>query len=272
MATYLVGDLQGCLDDLHALLAQVNFNSLNDHLWLTGDLVARGPKSLETLRFIQSLGDHAHTVLGNHDLHLLATAAGFAKPKEKDHIQPILDAADRDQLLNWLRHQPLLLEHPSLPFVITHAGIPPQWDLDTARKAARNVESILQSDDYLNLLKNMYGNGPDQWSPDLSSVEKLRFTINAFTRMRFCFPDGRLDMQSKLPPHDPNISELIPWFNVSDRKHIEKKIIFGHWAALMGYEDNNVVGLDTGCVWGESLTLLRWEDGQYFATECPIYA
>lgn len=272
MATYLVGDIQGCFDDLCHLLDQARFDPECDELWLAGDLVARGPKSLDTLRFVKALGSRATTVLGNHDLHLLAIANGIAKPKAKDKIQAILDAPDSAELLDWLQRQPLLAEHPSLPFVMAHAGIPPQWDLKQAHQHAREVESCLQSADYLWLLQNMYGNGPDLWTPELKGIDKYRFTINAFTRMRFCYPDGRLDMACKLPPDHPDTGELLPWFSLPRSQPLGKKIIFGHWAALSGYEDNTVIGLDTGCVWGNSMTLLRWEDDARFETACPVYA
>ncbi|WP_036820589.1 bis(5'-nucleosyl)-tetraphosphatase (symmetrical) ApaH, partial [Photobacterium sanctipauli] len=263
MATYLVGDIQGCFDDLCQLLEQAQFDPNHDELWLAGDLVARGPKSLETLRFVKSLGSQATTVLGNHDLHLLAVANGIAKNKPRDKIQAILDAPDSEALLTWLRQQPLLAEHPTHPFVMSHAGITPVWDLDTARSCAREVEHILQGDNYLWLLKEMYGNGPDQWDPGLEGIERYRYTINAFTRMRFCYPDGRLDMECKLSPRQASSTELKPWFELT-RQPIDKKMIFGHWAALMGYQDQQVIGLDTGCVWGNSMTLLRWEDGARF--------
>ncbi|KHT65540.1 bis(5'-nucleosyl)-tetraphosphatase [Photobacterium gaetbulicola] len=271
MSTYLVGDIQGCLDDLRQLLDTAGFNPHQDQLWLTGDLVARGPQSLETLRFVKSLGQQATTVLGNHDLHLLAVAEGIAKNKAKDKLQAILDAPDSDELLHWLRHQPLLAEHPTLSFVMTHAGIPPQWNLKQARKRAKEVERVLQGDNYRWLLKNMYGNGPDTWSADLKGIARYRYTINAFTRMRFCYPDGRLDMACKLSPQEAASDQLVPWFALA-RPEMGKKMIFGHWAALMGYEDDKVIGLDTGCVWGNSMTLLRWEDGARFEHACPVHA
>lgn len=272
MSTYLVGDIQGCFDDLRYLLDMAGFDPQYDELWLSGDLVARGPKSLETLRFVKSLGDKATTVLGNHDLHLLAVANGLAKAKSKDKTQPILDAPDREELLDWLRRQPLLAEHPRHPFVMAHAGISPQWDLPTAHQQAREVETCLRSNDYRWLLENMYGNGPDLWSPDLTGIEQYRYTINAFTRMRFCYPDGRLDMHCKLSPDHPEIGPLKPWFELPRQHPLDKKVIFGHWAALMGHEDQQVIGLDTGCVWGNSMTLLRWEDGARFEKPCPVYA
>ncbi|MDF4917275.1 bis(5'-nucleosyl)-tetraphosphatase (symmetrical) ApaH, partial [Vibrio parahaemolyticus] len=198
MATYIVGDIQGCFDELQRLLEKVSFSAKKDQLWLAGDLVARGPKSLETLRFVKSLGASAIVVLGNHDLHLLAVAHGIKKVKDKDRTAPIFAVPDKEELLTWLAQQPLLAEHDE--FVMCHAGISPQWNLKTARKCAREVERIIQSEKLPWLLKNMYSNQPDSWDDSLQGLDRYRYIINAFTRMRFCFPDGRLDMDCKLPP------------------------------------------------------------------------
>ncbi|MCA0935273.1 bis(5'-nucleosyl)-tetraphosphatase (symmetrical) ApaH [Vibrio alginolyticus] len=265
MATYIVGDIQGCFDELQRLLEQVSFSPKNDQLWLAGDLVARGPKSLETLRFVKSLGDSAKVVLGNHDLHLLAVSHGVKKLKEKDKTSPIFTAPDSKKLLRWLTQQPLLAEHNE--FVMCHAGISPQWDLETARQCAREVESILQSDHLSWLLHNMYSNTPDYWDASLKGLERYRYTINAFTRMRFCFPDGRLDMDCKLPPQQVSADELIPWFELPQRVSLGKPVLFGHWAALQGHVDDEVIGLDTGCVWGGELTMIRWEDKKIFTQQ-----
>jgi len=262
VSNYIVGDIQGCFDELKLLLEQVDFDRNTDTLWVAGDLVARGPKSLETLRFIRSLGNSAKTVLGNHDLHLLAVASGIHPVKSKDKTLPILEAEDRDELLHWLRDQPLLLEHDE--FVVCHAGISPMWDLETARSCAREVETILQSDRWLWLITNMYSNLPDQWNSDLQDLERYRYIINVFTRMRFCFSDGRLDMKCKLPPSQVNGDTLLPWFELEQRIQLDKTVLFGHWAALEGYHGKDVIGLDTGCVWGGHLTILRWEDKQFF--------
>lgn len=262
MSTYIVGDIQGCFDELQALLTQAGFCADNDHLWLAGDLVARGPKSLETLRFVRDLGDNATVVLGNHDLHLLAVSLGIHKVKKKDQTQPIFDAPDRDELLAWLRQHPLLAEHDQ--FVMAHAGISPQWDLDTARQCAREVEHVLRSEHWPWLIEHMYSNTPDFWQPTLSGLERYRYIINAYTRMRFCLPDGRLDMACKLPPNEVSPQELMPWFRLPQRIQLAKPVLFGHWAALEGYQGESVIGLDTGCVWGGSLTMLRWEDQRWF--------
>ncbi|OEE70955.1 bis(5'-nucleosyl)-tetraphosphatase (symmetrical) [Enterovibrio norvegicus FF-33] len=277
MATYLVGDIQGCFDDLKTLLDTVSFDENHDHLYLAGDLVARGPDSLSVLRFIKSLGAHGHAVLGNHDLHLLAVAEGFKKPKAKDKTQAILYAPDRAELLSWLRQQPLLIHcdssNDNAPgFVMTHAGIPPDWDLDSAKRHANAVESILRSDRYSWLLENMYANEPAKWSEKLEGIERFCYTINALTRMRFCKPDGSLDMACKLPPEEVTDGHLVPWFEVKKRQPIEETLVFGHWAALGGVVNHQLMGLDTGCVWGGALTMVRWEDRQIFSLPCPVHA
>ena len=271
MATYLIGDLQGCLTELNQLLAEVAFNPSRDQLWLTGDLVARGPDSLGCLRRIIALGDAATTVLGNHDLHLLAVANGIRKPKAADRVDEILQAADRADLLYWLRHRPLLAEHEQHGFAISHAGIPPQWNIEQARTSARMAEAELQSPHYRERLQQMYGNQPDFWQPEMSALEQLRYTINAFTRMRLCHPDGRLDFEYKASLTDAP-SALAPWFTL--RQYLQDPpLIFGHWAALEGRCDiAGIHALDTGCVWGGSLTMLHWESGERIATPCPAYA
>lgn len=271
MASYLIGDLQGCLKEFDLLLAQVAFNPSRDTLWLTGDLVARGPDSLGCLRRVIGLGNAATTVLGNHDLHLLAVAHGIGRPKPADRIDDILHAADRADLLYWLRHQPLLAEHEQQGFVMTHAGIPPQWDLEQARTAARRVEAELASDQYRQRLQQMYGDQPDHWRDDLSPLEQLRFSINAFTRMRLCYPDGRLDFANKATLAEAP-EGLQPWFRLR-AGHQDPPLVFGHWAALEGECDiAGIHALDTGCVWGGSLTLLHWESGERLSTPCPAYA
>ena len=271
MATYLVGDLQGCLHELEQLLAEVGFSPSRDQLWLTGDLVARGPDSLGCLRRIAALGNAATTVLGNHDLHLLAVANGIGRSKAADRIDDILQAADGGDLLYWLRHQPLLAEHEGHGFVMTHAGIPPQWSLEQARRAARRAEAELQSPQYRQRLAQMYGDEPGRWREDLDELEQLRYTINAFTRMRLCHPDGRLDFGYKatLAEAPPT---LRPWYELRGQ-YQDPPLVFGHWAALEGRCDiAGIHALDTGCVWGGSLTLLCWDSGERRSTPCPAYA
>lgn len=273
MATYFVGDVQGCLDDLQHVLHQVHFDPKQDKLWLTGDLVARGPKSLETLRFVKQLGSAAVTVLGNHDLHLLAIDEGIATLNPKDKTQAIFDADDKDELLNWLRQQPLLAFHAEYNIIMVHAGIAPQWSQQQAKQYAGEVDALLRGNNYRELLANMYGAKPDIWADDLNGYDRYRFIINAFTRMRFCAPDGQLEFHNKHSPSNNTDSQHIPWYEV-DGAHLDgAHIIFGHWAALEGRCSHpNATTLDTGCVWGNSLTLLRWEDKAIFSVPCPVHA
>ncbi|NOH96415.1 symmetrical bis(5'-nucleosyl)-tetraphosphatase [Vibrio sp. 99-70-13A1] len=262
MSNYIVGDIQGCFDELQLLLNKINFDRKVDTLWVAGDLVARGPKSLETLRFIKSLGQSAKVVLGNHDLHLLAVSLELFPAKAKDKTLPILEAPDKLELLEWLRHQPLMQEHNE--FVMSHAGISPQWNLPQARSANEEVTSVLQSENWRWLIENMYSNEPDYWDIDHTGIDRYRYIINSFTRMRFCSHDARLDMACKLPPKEVTDGSYIPWFELPSRIKLEKTVLFGHWAALEGYSGKEVIGLDTGCVWGGELTALRWEDKKFF--------
>ncbi|MEJ4046333.1 bis(5'-nucleosyl)-tetraphosphatase (symmetrical) ApaH [Erwinia sp. SLM-02] len=264
MSTYLIGDVHGCYDELRSLLGQVAFDPERDELWLTGDLVARGPDSLEVLRFVRSLGDSVRLVLGNHDLHLLAVYAGISRNKPKDRISPLLQADDADELINWLRRQPLLQVDEEKKLVMAHAGITPQWDIETAKVCAREVESVLSSDTYPLFLDAMYGDMPNNWSPELTGLARLRFSSNALTRMRFCFPNGQLDMISKESPESAP-PPLKPWFNIPGPVSREYTIVFGHWASLEGKgTPAGIIALDTGCCWGGTLTMLRWEDKRIF--------
>lgn len=266
MSTYVVGDLQGCLSPLKNLLEQVSFNPKKDTLWCTGDLINRGPESLATLRFIYQLGDACITVLGNHDLHLLAVAHGFSDHKKGDTLAEILAADDKDELLNWLRHQPLL--HHQYGYTLVHAGIAPMWSLVQAQSYAREVENILQGDHYKAFLANMYGNQPSLWHEELQGFERLRLITNYFTRMRFCTADGALDLGCKQGLEQSN-PDLIPWFQLANRPMAHEKILFGHWAALQAHSGNeNAIALDSGCVWGNCMTLLRLDDGQRFTCNC----
>ncbi|ACS84411.1 bis(5'-nucleosyl)-tetraphosphatase (symmetrical) ApaH [Musicola paradisiaca] len=265
MATYLVGDIHGCLAEFESLLAQVSFDPEQDTLWLTGDLVARGPDSLGVLRYVRSLGPAVRMVLGNHDLHLLAVYAGISRRKPKDRLETLLAAPDVDELINWLRRQPILQVDDDLKLVMTHAGITPQWDLETARICAREVESILASDSYPLFLNAMYGDMPNHWSPELSGLPRLRFSTNVFTRMRYCFSGGQLDMLCKEAPSQAPML-LKPWFNLPSQLPAGYAVAFGHWASLEGQgTPAGIYALDTGCCWGGSLTLLRWEDKSYFS-------
>lgn len=272
MATYFVGDIQGCHDELQSLLSLAQFDPAHDELWLTGDLVARGPKSLEVLRFVKDLGDRATTVLGNHDLNLLAVYSGHTKPKKKDKTEYIFSAPDKHDLMMWLRARPIMARHPSLPVVMTHAGLSPQWDLDTAEKCAREIEMLLRSNQGSWLLGHMYGEEPSHWDPRLTGLPRWRYIINSFTRMRFCRNDGSLEFKCKASPEN-RPDDLSPWFDVRVRSENEPHLVFGHWAALMGKcPIPTIKALDTGCVWGNQLTLWRWEDNAMFSLNCPAYA
>jgi bis(5'-nucleosyl)-tetraphosphatase (symmetrical) len=268
MSTYLIGDVHGCFDELQALLAQVSFNPQHDQLWLTGDLVARGPASLDVLRYIRSLGSAVRMVLGNHDLHLLAIYAGISRNKPKDHLNKLLSAPDADELINWLRRQPILQVDDEHQLIMAHAGISPQWDIDTVQKCAREVEAVLSSDSYPLFLDAMYGDMPNNWSSELSGLARLRFTTNALTRMRYCFPNGQLDMICKDAPGSAP-APLKPWFELPRLVDPNYTIMFGHWASLEGKGiPTGFIGLDTGCCWGGVLTLLHWEEQRYFTQPC----
>ena len=261
MTDYAVGDIQGCLDPLLQLLEAVAFDPKKDRLIAVGDLVNRGPKSLETLRFCYSLGDSFKTVLGNHDLHLLAIARGTRAPNSKDSFSNILDAPDREVLLHWLQQQPLLLQIGQYHFV--HAGIPPIWDLATAHRLAGEVSKVLRSDCAAEYFEHMYGNQPAVWSDQLQGPERWRLITNYLTRMRFCSAAGELELETKAavtmePPFKP-------WFLHPQKYSSEDKIVFGHWAALEGRHcADNIFALDTGCVWGGPLRLMDLDNQQYF--------
>ena len=264
MSIYAIGDLQGCYDELQDLLEKINFDPAQDTLWFTGDLVNRGPKSLACLRFIKGLGSKAITVLGNHDLHLLAVAYAKRQTSAGDTLDAILQAPDRDELLTWLRQQPLLQYDPQLNFVLVHAGIAPQWNLAIAQQLAHEIEAQLHNKDS-ELLAQLYGNEPACWNAELTGTARWRCIINYFTRMRFCTVAGCLDLKYKGEIVNAP-TDLIPWFQISTRKTQEIKILFGHWAALQGNTDTpNVFALDTGCVWGQYLTAFRLEDLQKFS-------
>lgn len=266
MATYAIGDIQGCYDELRALLKQINF-SADDHLWVAGDLVNRGPKSLETLRFLRSLGDRATCVLGNHDLHLLAVHYGSGRCKRSDTLHEILEAEDRPQLMDWLRQQKLLAYDKSHNCVMVHAGIPPCWSINKARKRAKEVEKILKSANASEFFQHMYGNEPDLWNSELEGWGRLRLITNYLTRMRFCSPSGQLDFSAK-GSLASQPQGFLPWFKIprKDPTESEIRILFGHWAALEGNADaEHVFALDTGCVWGNTLTALRLDDNKLFS-------
>ena len=261
MNTYAIGDVQGCYTELQMLLQKIRFDAQVDTLWFTGDLVNRGPNSLQTLRFVKALGDRAITVLGNHDLHLLSIAHGMETIKTGDTIADVLNAADCDELLDWLCQQPLLHHDRHLSFTMTHAGIAPQWDLQQAQQFANEVEQVLRSHQRTDLFRNMYGNQPACWHENLQGMPRMRCLINYFTRMRYCDRQACLDLSFKGNTKDAP-PDLIPWFDIPDRKMKNNNIIFGHWAALAGITHvAHVFALDTGCVWGQQLTAMCLETG-----------
>ncbi len=254
MAIYAIGDIQGCYNELRRLLDAVRFNPAEDKLWLVGDLVNRGPHSLETLRFVKGLGEAAVSVLGNHDLHLIATVVSLGKTGKKDTLGPILRATDCDELVDWLRRQHLFYHDDH--YCMVHAGLPPQWNFEMTLSMAGEVEQAIAGDDYQRFFRSMYGNKPVLWQDDLSKTEKLRFAVNCFTRLRYCTTGGELDFHYKGPPGSQP-PHLLPWFSVPGRKNRSMRIIFGHWSTLGYYDKDNVYAIDTGCLWGGQLTALK---------------
>ena len=267
MSTYVVGDIQGCLQPLKCLLREVRFDPEDDVLWSVGDVVNRGPKCLKTLRFLYKMRDSLVMVLGNHDLHLLAVAAGVRQPSKSDTLDEILKAPDREELLNWLLHRPLI--HREHGFTMVHAGIPPQWSIKKAIKRAREVETVLQSPDCTEFFRAMYGNDPAVWSKDLQDMARLRVITNYLTRMRYCTADGILDLESKGPTPNLGKQKVSAWFSHPNRKAKDDKILFGHWASIEGHTDTpNAIGLDTGCVWDGALSLYCLETGTWTRCAC----
>ena len=257
MATYVIGDLQGCYENLHKLLNSLDFDLTQDKLWFAGDLVNRGADSLNVLRFVKSLGDLAVTVLGNHDLHLLAAYYSGAKLKSGDTLDEILDAPDSEELMYWLRHRPLLHHDIDLNFSLVHAGIYPGWKMSEAMARAKEVETILQDGTYHQFFLHMYGNKPEFWSEQLQGMDRLRFITNAFTRMRYLKPDLSFDLTAKGAPSKLKNTNVIPWFEFKQSSIKFNRVAFGHWSTLPTGQYGNCFALDSGCVWGGQLTALR---------------
>lgn len=257
MAEYAIGDLQGCYDPFRRLLDEISFDPAKDRLWLTGDLVNRGPKSRKTLRFVKSLGKSAITVLGNHDLHLIALANDINVTNSRfESLWKILGKDDCDELIDWLRFRPLAHYSKKLDTLMVHAGLPPQWTRKKTLRRAKEVETVLRSADYADFLQEMYGNQPDQWSGKLTGHKRLRFIVNALTRTRMITSDGRLELAHNGPP-DKADKGLIPWFAADDAKWRGSRVVFGHWSALGLIVEDDLVSVDTGCVWGRQLTAVR---------------
>lgn len=267
MSTYVVGDIQGCLKPLKKLLRAVDFDPEKDVLWSVGDAVNRGPKCLKTLRFLYKMRDNLVMVLGNHDLHLLAVAAGARRPNRSDTLDEILEAPDRDELLNWLRQHPLI--HHEYGYTMVHAGIPPQWSIKDAIRYAGEVEAALHGPNCTEFLKSMYGNEPALWSNELQGMERLRVITNYLTRMRYCTAEGVLDLESKGPTPNLGKQKVSAWFSYPNRKTANDKILFGHWASIEGKTDNDyAIGMDTGCVWGGGLSMYCLDTGLWTRYDC----
>ena len=261
MAIYAIGDVQGCYTELVALIDKLDFDARHDQLWFVGDLVNRGAESLQVLRLVKSLGDSAVTVLGNHDLHLLAIAQGHAKPHPSDTLDEILAADDKDELLDWLRNQRML--HAEHGHVLVHAGLLPSWTVAQACELAAEVEAELRGKHYDKFFAHMYGNQPDAWDDELDGYKRLRVITNALTRMRVCTPEGAMEFKFKGEQHKIPAG-YIPWFDVPHRASRSTSVIFGHWSALGLLRRDDIIALDTGCLWGGPLTAIRLEDKRVF--------
>ncbi len=265
MATYAIGDIQGCFSALQKLIDHIRFDPVKDCLWFVGDLVNRGPDSLKVLRYVKSLGPAARTVLGNHDLHLLAVAAGCAPARTKDTFQDVLSASDRDDLLDWLRHRPLLFRNHG--FLLVHAGLLPQWTSTLAAELAQEVERVLQSDAYPEFLRFHYRNRCTQWDAGLTGMTRLSVIANALTRLRLCTPTGEMEFSYTGPPEQAP-SGFFPWFEVPHRKSMDVTIVCGHWAAAGLRMLDTVLVVDSGCIWGRHLTAVQLEDRQVVQVSC----
>lgn len=268
MPTYAIGDLQGCHASLVALLRRIDAASADATLWFTGDLVNRGPQSLATLRLVRALGARAQVVLGNHDLHLLALAQGIRPPHHSDTLDEILAAPDRDELLDWLRHQPLA--HFADGHLLVHAGVLPQWSAPQALALAHEVETALRGPDWVEFLREMYGNTPVRWDDELRGSARLRCVVNGLTRLRFCSADGSMEFSAKkgLATAPPG---YLPWFELAQRRSADVTVIFGHWSTLGLMLRPNLLALDSGCVWGRQLSAVRLQDRSVLQVECPPY-
>lgn len=265
MATYVVGDIQGCFSSLQILIEHMGFDVTKDRLWCVGDLVNRGPESLSVLRFVKSLGSRAVTVLGNHDLHLLAVHAGIAELQAKDTLQEVLEAPDCEDLMLWLRHQRMIYQEDQ--FLLVHSGILPQWSTQEALERAKEVETMLRAKNYLSFLQAMYRCKLTQWQDHFSLDKRLGFTTNVFTRMRVCSPHGNINLKFK-GPLDEIPKGFSAWYDIPPQTHRQEIIVFGHWSDLGIKVLNHCIGLDGGCVWGKKLAAIRLEDRKIFEISC----
>lgn len=274
MASYVIGDLQGCYEELQALLKQIQYNEETDFLWFAGDIVNRGPNSLACLEFVKRLQEQnkAQIVLGNHDFHLLAAYAGLETYVSKsDTLTEILQAPHATNLIDWLRHQPLMVKHDFLPIAMVHAGIPPQWSISEALSHAKEVESILQSDSWKDAIKHhLFGSDAKTWSDTLDGWERIRYIVNAFARMRYCNDKGKLDFKQKMSPNPNEQTKYQPWFSHANRKNKDYEIFFGHWSTLGALDAYNIHSTDTGCLWGGELTAYCLEDKTRHTLKCKM--
>lgn len=266
MCAWVIGDVQGCGRQMEQLLAGLDAAATRCDLIFAGDLINRGPRSLQTLRAVMAMGERARAVLGNHDLHLLAVSQGIRPMHKDDTLHEILDAPDRDELIDWLRRRPLAIREGD--HLIVHAGVLPQWDAEQALALAGEVETMLRSDGWVDFLTHMYGNQPARWSDELRGHERLRCIINAFTRIRYCSADGTMDFATKDGAKEPPPG-LMPWFDVPGRRTREVTMVFGHWSTLGLVLRPDLISLDTGCVWGGKLTAVRLGDRALFQVDCP---
>jgi bis(5'-nucleosyl)-tetraphosphatase (symmetrical) len=270
VAVYAIGDVQGCYDELQRLLDALRFEPSRDRAWFVGDLVNRGPHSAPVLRFVRALGDAAVTVLGNHDMHLLALSQGNLRKAGEGELDDVLQAPDGPELIEWLRHRPFLHRDAALGYTMIHAGLPPQWDVTTAAALARELEAVVRGAALREYSHGMYGNKPERWRDDLDGMDRWRFITNCFTRLRFCASDGTLNLKPKGPPGSQP-KGFVPWFDVPGRRSAGSRLLFGHWSMLGYVARHNVWSLDTGCLWGGHLTALRIDvdPPQPFHSPCP---
>lgn len=271
MAVYVIGDLQGCYQSLMQLLQKIEFREHKDQLWFCGDIVNRGPDSLQCLEFVRSMGDEAVMVLGNHDLHLLAVAFGDARLKAKDTLSELVQNPQHQELLHWLRKQPLMHFNADYNALMVHAGVTPQWRLSDAQACAAEVEQTLRGDNYQDYFRNMYGNEPEVWDDALQGMERLRCITNIFTRMRYCDAEGVMDFDNKMSPASITGSSIRPWFEQGSRLLRHNRVFFGHWSTLPSGKYGKAHALDSGCLWGGSLTAVRIDKKQprWYRVQCP---
>ncbi len=265
MATYAIGDIQGCQGALDALLGEIGFSASRDRLWFVGDLVNRGPRSVDVLRFVKGLGEAAVTVLGNHDLHLVMLAEGYSRPHAEDTLAQVLEAPDRDELLAWLRRQPLF--HSEDDYAMVHAGLLPAWDVRRAIELSEEFGRALSGNDYRGVLAQLWGSEPARWRDDLRAAERFRVIVNAMTRMRFCTAEGVMEFHEK-GPLESAPPGFMPWFRVPGRRSADHTVICGHWSALGFRQEGGLLALDSGCLWGGALTAVRLEDRRVYQYRC----